>query len=366
MKINATKIITALLCCAAAIGLLLYSGPVGDAVREALKVCAGMVIPALFPFMALSSFIALSGAAHYISLPFSPLTRLLRLPRAMGATVLMSMTGGYPVGARLIALYLEQGRISPRTAARMLCFCCNAGPAFIISAVGTRLLNNTGAGIALLIAHLLSSLVIGAAMARGEKTPRFEAPRDERRDSAAAFVEAVKSASSGMIIMCSFIVLFYAVTALLESSGATSAAVSVLGSVTPMDEGFWRALITGMLEVTSGCIAAASTAGSAPFMLTAFLISFSGISVICQISSCFPPGAIDLQPFILSRVVHGFLTMLISYPLFRVFCRVLPSSTHMPPEPYIQPNAPLIILCFAAMCLLVFSAGEGLAPRVKK
>lgn len=367
MKKAMPPVLLSLLCVAAGFGLLRYSPAVSLAVREGLSVCAGVVIPSLFPFMVLSAFVAGSSAVRYLSLPLLPLMHLLRLPRFLGATVLMSFIGGYPVGARLISLHLEKGRITPQTAARMLTFCCNAGPAFILSAVGAKLLHSTGAGVILLLSHVLGSVLIGLFGARGQRT-QPDSPADlQQEPAAAAFVSAVRLSSSSMLVMCAFIVLFYALTALLTESGVFFHASGLLGFFLPMTgEAFRTALLTGLLEVTSGCILSVEAVGQGPFILIAFLLSFSGLSVIGQVMSCFSGQEIRFRPFLISRVVHGLLTVLISYPLLRLFCRVLPGSTEMPPSMAVQPNTPLITLCLIAMCCLLAVSAEKPGKKIKK
>ena len=56
---------------------------------------------------------------------------------------------------------LKSGSITRREAGRMLLFCVNAGPAFVVSTVGAGLLGNARYGVVLLAAHMLASLTIG-------------------------------------------------------------------------------------------------------------------------------------------------------------------------------------------------------------
>ncbi|MFA9382095.1 MAG: hypothetical protein ACERKO_13650, partial [Acetanaerobacterium sp.] len=106
---------------------------VSAGVRDGLLVCANTLIPSLFPFMILCAFIVNSRLSDYLSAPFAFFTaRVLRLPAFTGSVFLLSLVGGYPVGARMIAQLYREGRISGHTASRMLLFCVNAGPAFLI------------------------------------------------------------------------------------------------------------------------------------------------------------------------------------------------------------------------------------------
>ena len=55
----------------------------------------------------------------------------------------------------------ETKQISLNQARRMSLFCVGAGPAFLITAVGTVLLGNTKLGIILLVSQLISGLILG-------------------------------------------------------------------------------------------------------------------------------------------------------------------------------------------------------------
>ena len=104
---------------------------------EGLLFCAQILIPSLFPFMVLSSFVVNCGISGILSRFLAPVTKsFFRLPGSAGVTILLSMFGGYPVGARGIRTLLDRGLITREEGARMLCFAVGAGPAFVIFAVG--------------------------------------------------------------------------------------------------------------------------------------------------------------------------------------------------------------------------------------
>ena len=115
-------------------GLLTHSAQTAEGIRDGLASCATLVIPSLLPFLIFSGMLSTTRLGEWVSRPLEPVCRwVFHLPPEAGSALLMSMIGGYPVGARTIAQLLEQGRIQPRTARRMLCFCINAGPAFVVS-----------------------------------------------------------------------------------------------------------------------------------------------------------------------------------------------------------------------------------------
>ena len=105
--------------CLAALGLLLArSAEAAQAVRDGLALCTGSVIPALFPFLAVSGLLTALDAGASPAL--GPLARLLGCSRAGARAFLLGLTGSYPVGARTVAQLYRRGGISRREACRLL------------------------------------------------------------------------------------------------------------------------------------------------------------------------------------------------------------------------------------------------------
>ena len=67
------------------------------------------------------------------------MTRLLRLPDAAAPVLLASMIGGDPTGAQAVLSFTEAGRLEAQDASRLLRCSVNAGPAFVVIAVGERM-----------------------------------------------------------------------------------------------------------------------------------------------------------------------------------------------------------------------------------
>ena len=92
-------------------GILIAPQAASQGVRDGLTLCGQVVIPSLFPFLALSSFLVQSGLAQRAGHLLEPITKLLfRLPGAAGSAILMSLIGGYPAltaSALLIGLCMR-------------------------------------------------------------------------------------------------------------------------------------------------------------------------------------------------------------------------------------------------------------------
>jgi sporulation integral membrane protein YlbJ len=291
--------VTAIIAAALGLELLLNAGTVAAGISKGFALCVEVLVPALFPFMALSCWLSLTEASRVLSIPLRPITeRLFKLPRELGAIVLLSFVGGYPVGAKSVSLLLIQNRIDRRTAERMMCFCMNAGPSFVISAVGAGMLGDRGLGAALLAGQVCASVLVGIIVSRKIKPPQeWESHAAAKMTGPVAFVAAVSAAGSAVINMCAYTVLFSGALALVSGVGRPAVV---------------NAAVAGLLEVTSGCAAAAEVGGAAGLALVSACLSFGGLSVWFQIISSFQEIRFSFGPLIKSRLIHALISIVIT------------------------------------------------------
>ena len=115
---------------AAAALLLLRPQKAASAVRAGLALCAGTVVPSLFPFFAAISLLLQLGAAEALGRLCAPIMRpLFRMRGVCALPLLAGLLGGYPSGAKTAASLYAQGRITRQEAELLLGFCDNCGPA---------------------------------------------------------------------------------------------------------------------------------------------------------------------------------------------------------------------------------------------
>ena len=359
-RIKKAALLSALLLLA----LCLLLGGEENGAGEALRLCGNVVIPSLFPFLVLSSFLADSGLAASLGRLCTPLMRVLfKLPGAAAPCLLMGLIGGYPVGARMAAGLLEQGELSANEATRVCCFCVCPGPAFMISAVGAHMLGSVQAGFFLYAANAMSCILLGiltrflckkqSAAHPHQKTAYFAQPLP------AAFVSSVTDGASAMFGICAFVVIFSVLLRLLTHMGvmqAVSEFLSRLFFVSGLGADFWNSCLTGILEVTNGCKVTAPLGGLPALSLLAFLLAFSGISVIFQIISFLYKTDIDLKQFILFRILHAVLSCALTLLLFLLFPAtsrafapgvqpvVIPTASYMLPSSFLLLSCVLFLL----------------------
>ena len=145
MKIRDRLPLLAVLCCFSA--LLLLPEVSAQAARDAMLLCAQTLIPSLFPFFVLSSLLIACGASELLSALLSPLMRpLFGLSGAGAAALALGLCGGYPVGARTAAELVENGALSRDEGERLLAFCNNAWPGFLLGVCGAGVFSSSRTG----------------------------------------------------------------------------------------------------------------------------------------------------------------------------------------------------------------------------
>ena len=293
-------------------GLVLLPDVCINAGLYGINLCLTVVIPSLFPFFICARLLIGSGFAEAASRPLRRVMRpLFNVPACGAAAFVLGILSGYPLGAKCAADLYQRGCCTKAEGERMLCFCNNSGPLFIIGSVAAGFLGSKDAGRLLYLSHVLSALAVGLVMRfykRRERIGKELAPAP-----AAAFniSEAVSDSVSVMGYVCGFILFFSVALAILQQSGL----VEVLGAY-GASKGVARALLYGALEMTNGVAAAcALPAGSMRLVLISGLIGFSGLSVILQVAGIVRSSGFSVRLFVLAKALQGLFSALFTYLL---------------------------------------------------
>lgn len=285
--------------------LLRFPDYAGQGVKKGIDLCVYTLIPSMYPFMFLSSFIVSSGLSQKSERLFSFFTeKVFKLPGVCGSAILLSMIGGLPVGGRMTGEMYDKGYITKEQGQRLLMFCINPGPAFVITSVGYYMLGSKNAGIILFVSLVLSSLTVGLLT-------RFAFPADEvfikksRKESQSDFqssvVSSVTESGRGMLTVCAWVILFSCIGELVD--------------LFPLSDGM-KIFVNSILEMTTGCERAASFQ---PMPIIAGIIGFSGICAHMQIMPSVMKVRLKLKYFILGRIINSALAIIYSMALFELF-----------------------------------------------
>ena len=269
--------------------------------RDAVELCLDTVIPSLFPFFVCSNLFVTLGGAKIAGRYLSPIMKpLFGVSGGGSIAFVLGIICGYPIGAATAAQLYSSGNCSKIQAERLLSFCNNSGPLFIIGAVGTGMLKSTKLGIFLYIVHLLSSVLTGIIFRNYGKeityTPLLPAVYEVRKESVFSAVgSSVSKSVDNILKVCGFVIFF-----------------SVFSSAIPQFKGYEFAY--SFVEITGGLKAVISEYGTKTYILPiiSFFIAFSGISVLMQVCSIVLPYNLSVKPYILGKLTQGLISALLT------------------------------------------------------
>ena len=236
--------------------LIFASRQVIESSRYGLRLCIELILPSLFPFFLVSVLLSRLGFPEWLGKLLGPTAAKVFHVSGPGVTALfVGLTGGYPMGAVYLAELLRRNKLKASEGERLLAFCNNSGPAFLIGALGAGVFGSAKIGLRFYGAHILAALLTGFLL-RG---------RDRLcQDARAAYAEgaevrlsrllpdAVQQSVAAILSVCGFVVCFSVFTGLLEASGLIGVLIRLLGVDSPARAQMLRALLTGFWELGSG------------------------------------------------------------------------------------------------------------------
>lgn len=261
-----------------------------------IEMCYKIIIPSLFPFMVASLLIyKIIGKIHFSNKIF--VAKCLNNSRII--IFIISLIGGYPIGAKLIDEEYKIGNITKSSAEKMLGFCVNSGPSFIVIAVGAGILRSREIGFILLLANILASLMI--ALITFKKFEKCEKRKENNNFIFSdEFVVSTYEASNSIISVCSFIIVF-------------SSLIGTLNGIFNENNPILK-FITLTLEITNGIIIADGN-----ILIISFLLGFSGFCVHFQVLSVCKNLRPNYIRFFCYRLLHGLFSVLFTFLFLKLF-----------------------------------------------
>jgi hypothetical protein len=304
----------------AVIGIILAADSAGvrEAVTGSISLCLTVIIPSLFAFLALSSL----------------LTALF--PQAIFP---LSLIGGYPAGAKLLA---ESNLLQERKE-HMLMYCFCGSPAFI-TAIAPR------AGLYIWLSNAIACVII--CLLTRHRLPAKPGvcpetcPEACRPGGGDLFIRSISASGAALYKICLMIVAFSVITRILGFIGLSN----------PLLFAFLE--ITGVMRLT------------APLPLIAALTSLGGICAWLQAAAMFPPNLRpNLRPFLLARIPAAALSAGICFLLTHgMAVETAAEPTAAAVTVHVLPFAsgsPIASLCLLAMSGILLAQNPAPAKSVK-
>jgi sporulation integral membrane protein YlbJ len=290
--------------------LLITKGNIiGNGIKTGLDIIFNNLVPSLFPFMIFASFISNRGfILKNGGFTERITTAIFRCNKYAIFPFVLGILGGYPVGATTINDLKNKKLLTQKDSENLFYWCINPSPAFVITAVGTFMLNNTLSGVILYVSCVLSSLTIGFfCRFLNENKSDFSEALTEKIPNSQNLIHAVSQASNSILGLCGWVLLF---------SGVCAATDFLVKNNT------CRLFLRIICEVTSGCKTA--SCARIPLPVIAAIISFGGLAVICQVSAYAIQSGVQLKRLFCSRLIGAAISALYC----NAITKILPQSIH--------------------------------------
>ena len=294
----------------AGISMIAFPGVVLRSAQQGINLWTNYVLPALLPFFICSDFMISLGIPHVIGMYFEKVFRkAFGVPGSSGFVFIVSITSGYPMGAKAIDQMRKNNDITDFEGVKMLSFCSTSGPLFILGVVGAGMLKSSEAGAVIALSHYISAIVNGILFSmilgrKGEKNNAVRAKTWVSSEKNANITEmltaSILSSLKALGIICCYIVIFTYITDLIEMSGLLSI----------FKDSYSKGLIKGLIEITVG-LNEMSQSNLINLRLktaiAAFLVSFGGISIIAQSMGVMSNLKVNPLIFLSMKLSHAFI-----------------------------------------------------------
>lgn len=325
--------------CILVIFIIKYPGEAFTASLDGLMLWFNVVCPALLPFFICVEILIGLGIVSLFGSVFRPvMSPVFNVPGEGSFNFFMSISSGYPVGAKITAELRNKNLCTLAEGQRLLSFCSTSGPLFIIGAVATGIMNNPALGFFLALAHYLSAITTGFIMRfyRKEKTlikrkyksdpiaEMMEFRAKDGRTFGVLMKDAVKNGIDLILIIGGFIIFFSVITGMLKISGFLAWFSTCVSDMIPNEiitPDMISSILTGFLEVTNGAKACASLHIPLIYkaVIVSFMIGFGGLSVNAQVMSIISGTDLKFGIYFIVKLIQGFAAALYSYILISCF-----------------------------------------------
>lgn len=278
---------------------LFLSDKIAHSVRSGLSLCAKVIIPSVFPFIVLSDFL-------YAHADFSSLNRtgaffekLFKINRVGIYPFMLGILCGFPLGVKCAKELYGDAKLTKDEAERIIGFCNNTGPAFLVSGIGLGLRGNILEGFLLYFVMVGSAVITGIIFSKS--SDNVDCNVSFSGSGKFSFTESIKSAGISTLVICSYLTFFACVVGLLRNT---------------IGENLIYILLVPLLEVGSAASILSKTKVISDILtlsLTSFAVGFSGFSVHFQALSYLDSCDLSTKRYFLMKITQGILSFLLTF-----------------------------------------------------
>lgn len=328
---------------------VIFPKETADSAVGSINICINSIIPSMFAFMVITTYIQSSCLYRVIFRPILPaLSRIVRADDNILSIFLLSLIGGYPVGIKLLKEDIAQNTNSPAIArghsiASLFCYCIS--PSFAIIMIGNGVFGSTEAGVIVYISSTLANITAAAVISH---IYDLKSSSNREKTFTGNLTGAVNSASKALFGICTVIVAFNialtCVSELLKCAGII---------VPPIVAGFFE--ISNLLNIESPSVS-----------LIPFVSAIASSGGICVMLQCAAIGGdiLKINEFIAARVSCALLSGLYTMIILKFTDISVSVSTFARNYSYEFSANTIIVPVLTAMCIIIFYKSDKILKNV--
>ena len=265
-----------------------FNATVSSSVKASLYMCYNSVIPALFPFFVLAEFIT----SIFMATNLNPYV----------FAFISGLISGFPTGTQNVCNLYKNNKITKEKATALLHSTANASPAYVVAFVGACLIKSKSIGYILLLSQIICSIICACSFKVFKKSKTTNITLLNVTEIA---TKSVVGSVSAILNVCGYIV-FMGIFA--------DIAAKIIPSFIPTNI---KGIVYGSIEITRG-ITVLDFSNSSAILIAAFIIGFSGISVILQCVSCAKQAGLPCMPIVKGKIIYAVLMPLITFVITKI------------------------------------------------
>jgi sporulation integral membrane protein YlbJ len=296
-----------------------------DAALIGVNLVVKTIIPTIFPFSVICNLlISYDGVGLYSKILGPILCKPLKLSKSSSFPIVASFLSGYPLGCKYCCDLYSLGYIDRKEFERLLNIASNASPMFIIGSIGATMLGDIKLGFILLIGNYLSSIIVGILTMNHTKTSSVmkELPKNNSNmNFGSALKSALDNGINTTLQVGAFVVLFSIIISIIKNNTYISIVFYNIEEFLNLPKYSIYGLFLGSVEFTNGCKLITTLPLTLPFKLAiiSFICSFSGLSVIAQISSFVYKYDISIAKYSFIKFIQGVISFSITFIISSIF-----------------------------------------------
>ena len=296
-----------------------------DAALIGVNLVVKTIIPTIFPFSVICNLlISYDGVGLYSKILGPILCKPLKLSKSSSFPIVASFLSGYPLGCKYCCDLYSLGYIDRSEFKRLLNIASNASPMFIIGSIGATMLGDIRLGFILLIGNYLSSIIVGILTMNHTKTSldMKELPKNNTNmNFGSALKSALDNGINTTLQVGAFVVLFSIIISIIKNNAYINIVFYNIEEFLNLPKYSIYGLFLGSVEFTNGCKLITTLPLTLPFKLSiiSFICSFSGLSVIAQISSFVYKYNISIAKYSFMKFIQGVISFSITFIISSVF-----------------------------------------------